>query len=372
MSENKDIFVDKEDIEKEPIVTDKENCCEDEEKIAVESESLHEGVPTDEENPMDNEGSDEEIDYKLLNGNIMKYVYDMMKGEISASLVNEIINTLKCAYEKGYRHSYYEISNAIYQNINNPDILVNPLDSLANNIQIVTDEALDTYVDRPDICKGFRKFYDHIMLEITRINDHSSSMEKINQLIEEFDSESKNTITESRRSLRRMIVRNTERLSDMMERKVTNVTDEIEKLKDNIFSQLVAILGIFASVIIVFFGGASVFAKVLEKLGDIDWIETAPVLSITGFVMFNVIFMFLFVISRMIEKDIGVKIENESWWSKGTIRRWIARYPYMFVFNMLMAIIFFASVVPEYSVDKDIVLDSEYVLESETEGIIDE
>ena len=126
--------------------------------------------------------------------------------------------------------------------------------------------------------------------------------------------------------------------------RVEKVMTEIKELKDGIFSQLISILGIFAAIIIVFFGGASIFAKVLEKIGEINWIEAGPVLAITGFVMFNLVFMFLFIVSRMIEKDIGAKVAENSWWGKNSICLWIRRYPYMFLFNALMAIVFFFSV----------------------------
>lgn len=127
----------------------------------------------------------------------------------------------------------------------------------------------------------------------------------------------------------RSISRHSNRLNELVTAKTDSVMSEIEKLKDNIFSQLVAILGIFAAIIIVFFGGASIFAKVLEKIGDVNWVDAAPVLAITGFVMFNMVFMFLFVISRMIDKPINAVFDENSWWNKGQIRRWVRRYPYM-------------------------------------------
>lgn len=282
--------------------------------------------------------ADVEFDEEKASGLITKYIVEMMRGKIERELVNEIMDVLAEAYRHKYRHSYFSMSNAIYQNVY--DIPGAPLEALTNNIQIIKDESLKRYKDENDVCKGFRKFYDHVMLEITRINDHKSNMDNLNGLIEEFNCNTKNMINDSRKTTRQFISRNTSRLDKIITGKTKNLLDEIEKLKDNIFSQLIAILGIFSAIIIVFFGGASIFTKVLEKLGEIEWRDAAPILSVTGFAMFNIIFMFLFIISRMIEKDIGARVDKNSKWNKKSFCRWIRRYPYMFFFNAMMFIIF--------------------------------
>lgn len=284
-----------------------------------------------------------ELDDEKINGLIIQYLYEMMQGKISESSKNEMIDTLIYAYENGYRHSYYNISNAIYQNINDGNVSGEPLEFLVNNVQKIKDDALDRTTESEVVYKGINKFYDHVMLEITRINDHALSMQHLNERIKEFGEEAEKSIEQNRTRTWRRITRHSDRLNELMTAKTDSVMNEIEKLKDGIFSQLVAILGIFAAIIIVFFGGASIFAKVLEKIGYIDWIEAAPVLAITGFVMFDIVFMFLFVISRMIDKNIGATLDENSWWNKGSIRRWIRRYPYMVFFNALMAIILVVS-----------------------------
>lgn len=284
-------------------------------------------------------------DDEKINGLIIQSLCEMMKGKISESSKDEIIDTLIYAYENGFRHSYYKISNAIYQNINDDDTPSERLEFLANNIQKIKDDAIARNPDKEIIYKGINKFYDHVMLEITRINDHALSMQRLDNRIEEFSEEAERSIEQNRTRTWQRISRHSDRLYQLLTAKTDSVMGEIEKLKDSIFSQLVAILGIFAAIIIVFFGGASVFAKVLEKIGEINWIEASPVLTITGFVMFNMVFMFLFVISRMIDKPIHAVFDENSWWNKGEIRRWIRRYPYMAFFNALMIAVFVLSVV---------------------------
>lgn len=310
------------------------------------------------------DNSTEELDDNKINGYIMEFVYNMMRGKMSVALENEIIDILKYAYQNKYRHSYYEISNAIYQSINDSTIGGDPLESLVNNVEIIKDKAFELYKDDEDVCKGFRKFYDHIMLEVTRINDHVSNMKNINGLIKEFEEKIKQESKENRSTARRIIMRNTKRLELGITNRVEKITTAMKKLEDDIFSQLVAILGIFSAIIIVFFGGASIFAKVLEKIGDINWIDAGPVLAITGFVMFNFVFMFLFIVSRMIDKDIGAKVEKNSIWEKNTILLWLRRYPYMFFFNSLMIAIFVISLMQsEVSEKKNEYIEYESVTE---------
>lgn len=286
-----------------------------------------------------------ELDDEKINGLIIQYIYEMMQGKISESSKNEMIDTLVYAYGNGYRHSYYSISNAIYQNINDSNTSGEVLESLVNNIQKIKDDAISRGLENKDVYKGIIKFYDHVMLEVTRINDHTISMNNLNEHIKAFEEEAEKNIELNRTRTWRSISRHSNRLNELMTAKTDSVMSEIEKLKDNIFSQLVAILGIFAAIIIVFFGGASIFAKVLEKIGDVNWVDVAPVLAITGFVMFNMVFMFLFVISRMIDKPINAVFDENSWWNKGEIRRWVRRYPYMAFFNALMIAVFVISIV---------------------------
>lgn len=296
-----------------------------------------------------------EFDDEKINGLIIQYLYEMMQGKISESSKSEMIDTLIYAYENGYRHSYYNISNAIYQNISDENMSGETLELLANNIQKIKDDALGRKSEKKDSYKGINKFYDHVMLEITRINDHALSMQHLNEKIKEFGEESERGIKKNRTETWRRIMRHSNRLNELMTSKIDSTMGEMEKFRDNIYSQLVAILGIFAAIIVVFFGGASVFAKVLEKLGNIDWIEAAPVLAITGFVMFNMVFMFLFVISRMIDKDIGTRVDEKSKCVRIKIILWIMRYPYMFLFNIFMIIIFISGIyISEHRVEDNI------------------
>lgn len=325
-----------------------------------------EDILLDEQNQPEDQSTLELSDEKI-NGLIIQYLYEMMQGKISESSKNEMIDTLIYAYENGYRHSYYNISNAIYQNINDRNMSGEPLEFLANNIQKIKDDALLRCKEDESVYKGINKLYDHVMLEITRINDHTMSMQHLNDRIREFGEDTEKSIEINRTRTWQRIARHSDRLNELLTAKTDSVMGEIEKLKDSIFSQLVAILGIFAAIIIVFFGGASIFAKVLEKIGDIDWIEAAPVLAITGFVMFNMVFMFLFVISRMINKDIGSKVEEKSACAKIKIFWWIRRYPYMFFFNILMAIIFIAGICAGDHRNKDNVTYSAYENSTEYE-----
>lgn len=221
----------------------------------------------------------------------------------------DIIKTnLHEIYKDDYRHSYYSISAEMYK------MSDKELDQLTTGMNFVKD-SVD--INDSDTYRGVRKLYDHIQLEIVRIRENNERKKELNKI--------------SKKSI------------NTLKKDAKTFDEHIKESTNNIYTQIIGILGIFAAIVIVFFGGASVFSNIFANLDKIKWFEAMPIICAVGFIMFNLIFMFLFIVSRMVDKDIGVKLPDE-YQRKCFWIRFADRYPYVFYFNFIIFLIFIITV----------------------------
>lgn len=202
---------------------------------------------------------------------------------------DEIIKIMLNYYSKhDFRHKYSQISRVIH-NIVNPK---NPtkdnshiLESINNNCDLLfmyfKDNFSGEYEEQPEILIRFNKLIDHITLEIVRL-----------QYISQYND---------------LLVNNTELFNEASE-KLRNAQNAIEIANErtkNMYAQIISILGIFASIIIAFFGGFNYFTSVLNNIKCIPKFRLLSISSIIGFVVMNTIFGMLYFIAKLIDKDIS-------------------------------------------------------------------
>ena len=261
-------------------------------------------------------------------------------------------------YEKGYRHSYYNISAEIYTYWGKNE---EKLTNLVNNVEYIKSFVkVDTKLFQTEaVIKGFRKLYDHVMLEIVRLNDYQKNINELNSVIEEFKEKSQKTFNQHSMSLDQTAaefsnkyIETSQKLDQTVEEingkyfktaeeldKVEKDAKKIKKKVKSAYSQFVSILGIFAAVIIVFFGGASVFSSVLTNIHEAEWYQIGFGVAFVGLAMFDIVFMFLYILSKLLDTPISTKENSEK---KYYIWRCFDKYPYLFWFNaiclMIMAI----------------------------------
>lgn len=228
-------------------------------------------------------------------------------------LYKQLKDRLSEIYDGNYRHSYYSISAVLYR------MDEEELDRVFEGLR-----AIHTSInkDNKNLYNGIRKLYDHVQLEIVRIRENNERKAEL-QKIGDNNIELIN---------KRMIDMNSE-----LEAYNKKISDSVK----DVYTQIVGILGIFAAIVIVFFGGASVFANVFSDLDDIEWWSVMPVIAGVGFVMFNLIFMFLFIVARMVDKDIGVVIADK--YKRNWLIKVCCRYPYVVFFNVVLLILFFVA-----------------------------
>lgn len=225
-----------------------------------------------------------------------KIIYDLARSQEAledmafCSALYERIETLYEVDSNGeeFRHFYSDILPALTQ-INGGSISEN-INVLGQNIAILRKQ----YETRAQaghnrvseqVCKALRKLDDHVSLEIARIlySDDADNNISGNEKLQDI--------------MRRINV-----LDAGVQKAQKHCDDTKEKL-DNVQKEHIAILGIFAAVVLAFTGGIAFSTSVLNNIAQASIYRTIFVSLIIGFVLINVLIGLFYYINTLIGKE---------------------------------------------------------------------
>ena len=241
----------------------------------------------------------------LCDVNFTKNVHDM---DSWVSNLNEI-------YTSEYRHAYSEIFFKLQQiasQNHNPEIL----EILGENLNVLgkrIDELMsnNTDTDYRNVEFGYRKFADHIRLEIGRYNFIKSNF-LCKQVDEEIDPVSEKTSAETTSKLLELETAiNNMRPTVTKTQKAVERADYLlsgldEKLENNKISSITT-LTIFSAVILAFSGGITFEAGIFNGMANSTPYRLVFTIGLTGFILFNTIFALLYLVGKMAGKKISSK-----------------------------------------------------------------
>ena len=241
---------------------------------------------------------------------------------------------LKEIYSSDFRHSYSEFFPLILHI--QDEKTEYSLDYLSENL-----ESLRTYVDTDfldgtkefkDMNKNFDKLCDHLNLEIGRVTYYSQNEKRTEDL--------------------------SKRMEDMGE--ATIKLEKASKKAESIQTELLSILSIFAAIVIAFSGGLSFLGGTLSGASETYICKMILLLLMCGFVLFNTIFLLMYLVGKIIGRSIYANcISEDCTCKKGDkpkcngINRIRKRLPYVFYINVLMLILTIADIAA-WCVDKNI------------------
>ena len=245
---------------------------------------------------------------------------------------------LKEIYSSDFRHSYSEFFPLILHI--QDEKTEYSLDYLSENL-----ESLRTYVDTDfldgtkefkDMNKNFDKLCDHLNLEIGRVTYYSQNEKRTEDLSKRMESANK----------------------DMGE--ATIKLEKASKKAESIQTELLSILSIFAAIVIACSGGLSFLGGTLSGASETYICKMILLLLMCGFVLFNTIFLLMYLVGKIIGRSIYANcISEDCTCKKGDkpkcngINRIRKRLPYVFYINVLMLILTIADIAA-WCVDKNI------------------
>lgn len=174
--------------------------------------------------------------------------------------------------EKEFKHSYTDVFNLLVMVKNNTGYSI---DNTSANMRIIYEYALDN-IDDNKIIQKIEKLYDHITLDISKLNYINSNVLKKNS----GDLISREQIRELKYKMR------------VTEDKIYDNNLKMEDIEENInrfHSEQVTVLSIFTAIVLSFVGGMVFSSSVLENIHKSSIYRLFFVVIIIGFVMVNII-----------------------------------------------------------------------------------
>lgn len=254
------------------------------------------------------------------------YVFDKEKNDELINILNEIgtsldnldnnyiIKQFDRIYSDNFRHSYAQISYAVYS------LSYDSRDMLSYRLNEVISELIAQHKNN-ELIKKLKKLKDHIELEIMRFSIDESRDLVIQQTKKQYEN----------------LKANFEELGDKAK--------ELEENQEKATTHSITILSIFAGIVFAFSGGFSLISTAVNKLNDISLWLIAFVVVLVGMLIFDIIFLFCFMIAKLTKSDISVKclITNSKLCGDGDKCKdckyiLFNKYWYLFVSNILFIV----------------------------------
>jgi len=222
--------------------------------------------------------------------------YGVDKNELSKSL-KEVAKY----YDKHTRHQYHIISrfvnekmqeseDAISYILNNIDAMLAFLEYRRENCERMLRDFSDLEIDK--IILNLEKLYDHIALGEERLKNNAVNMRISNNQIQNNVINTFNSIMES------------------FQRKVDEVSGSLN-------ANIITVVGLFSAIIFVFFGGITGMSTLVTGVCKLKSKKdlTIPLICVcaVGFVIFNIVFLLLYSISKIVDKNIGTTIKGREY-----------------------------------------------------------
>lgn len=220
----------------------------------------------------------------------------------------EWIQKLNKIYANGYRHNYADLFYKLQEIFSNDsetcEILGENLNVLEQHIKQSLQENKDD-LNIKNTAESYKKFADHIRLEIGRYNFIKIRFDR------------SKTETDSGHAAISIDTK-------QIEKRINNISDAVDKIRptvtqaqkalDNLDAKLennkvssITTLTIFSAVVLAFSGGITFESGMLQGMQAASAYRLAFVIALTGFVLFNTIFVLLYLVGKLAGKSISTR-----------------------------------------------------------------
>lgn len=261
---------------------------------------------------------------------------DIYSKPLNASEIQSKVDKLNSFFNSGSKPcyaQYYSIAQQMVLDLQNREMTFENLKKLKSKY-----ESSDSY----NINVG--KFIDYLELEISRKIDLESEIESISSETHDLS-------------------RKLEQSKD----DVDSINQDYAKIKSEIeesSSRSITILSIFAGIVVAFMGGFTLLGNSLAALDNsVSKYRLFFMITLIGFVLYNIIISLMFIVCRINGKDIGVQCKlgyacsdygckkyKENKILRNTLCQSLNKYPYIFGVDIMMIyIMYFIFVLWAYS-----------------------
>lgn len=210
---------------------------------------------------------------------------------IDDKLLAEMAQDVELLYSDGYRQQYSDLMNTLVEIRNRPELefddqnLCNNLERLSDFIRSSLEDDGSTYSYSMDAFLGITKLTDHIILEVQRDRDYITLMHNV-----------------------RMAERNAHTESEILSEEIDKAKRMVKKARKEAQGskvELVAILSIFAALVIAFSGGLTYLGGTISSSSDVSIGTTVFSVLICGLMLFNIIAFLMVMILVIVRLNKG-------------------------------------------------------------------
>lgn len=212
--------------------------------------------------------------------------------ESMARDLEKIVKYYKC----NRRHQYHIISRVVYSKMNEGEDIVsyilNNIDSMLTYIRYRREKcekivSKNSNLKIDEIVLNLEKLYDHVALEEERLINNG------------------NVIQNSKAEIERNVVNTFDNI-------LHSFQDKVDEISNSLNANIITVVGLFSAIIFVFFGGVIALSDAINGILQIkektDLTMPLIVLCSVGFILFNIIFLLLYSISKIVDKNIGCEV----------------------------------------------------------------
>lgn len=240
-------------------------------------------------------------------------------------------------YDANTRHLYHELAYFMVE-----------IDA-SEEADYLIDKVYWIYTHSKDFsCEATRekilKLYDHLKLEKV----HFDSLEKLNNSlkttqicqIEQFTEDMKEQLENQGIQLLENIS-DGEKKIELVKKSLTDVQNELKNSEKQMYTQVVAILGIFTSIVFSMFAGLTMINSIVQALSTnvIPLDKACAICLLIGFIVFNLLYTMLYAISKLTGNSIAYKhpkAKAEDYDNIGIIKKAAMTHPYCFGINTII------------------------------------
>lgn len=188
---------------------------------------------------------------------------------------------------KRFRHFYSDIFSVLTRI--REDSSLGDINILGQNLDVIRREYVPQNLDGEGISDNINKLYDHVSLDIARILYSDAGDRKISgeETIEGIQTKVKEI---------EVAIEETKKFQQETEEKISSQQKEY-----------IAILGIFAAVVLAFTTGIAFSTSVLENISTVSIYRIVIVSLLIGLVILNILFALFFYIDKLVNKTRQIK-----------------------------------------------------------------
>lgn len=259
---------------------------------------------------------------------------ELSNEAIDENKCEEISNRFKEIYRGGFRHRYSVFHPLLQEIMASSDAEQGVAEFLIYNLNVISAYIENKYIanGQSEDTKIYRPIYklcDHINLEMARINDQHHQEIRLQDIYSKIE-EAQTKLEHAKKD------------AEKARKKVNKAQTDI-----------LAILSVFAAVILAFMGGMTFLSGAMSSISETRVYKFVIACCICGFIIFNTIFLLLYIVSKIIEKPIYARCKSLDCTCDPrccALNRVRKRLPYVFYFNICILILLLSVAFVQYGV----------------------